>query len=171
MKLPFSFVDKFKVEVKPPSLSLQYEDNANISCSAYGKRKLRWYKVGPGEQLTAVDRNDLINDDHYDTDGGSRIYHSRLILSINDATKKHAGRYKCVARSKQQRLEEFVTVSVRGELKYILLNYKDIRVPLQKIQVILVVHMHRCQNLEKRLKTKSCLQSLAASARLCKASK
>ena len=26
------FTDKFKVEVDPPSLSLQYEDFANISC-------------------------------------------------------------------------------------------------------------------------------------------
>ncbi len=111
------FTDKFKVEVKPPSLSLQYEDNANISCSALGKRKLVWYKIGLGEQMTAVDNN-VINDDHYDTDGGSRIYHSRIILSIKDATKEHAGRYKCVATSNKQKLEEFVVVSVRGELKY-----------------------------------------------------
>ena len=115
-KTPF-FTDKFKVEVKPPSLSLQYEENANISCSAWGKRKLKWYKVGPGEQVTAVNKKDLIDDDHYDTDGGSRIYHSRLILSIKDATKTHAGTYKCVARSNRQRLEEFVAVSIRGKLE------------------------------------------------------
>ena len=122
MKLPFLLTDKFKAEVKPPSLSLQYEDNANISCSALGKRKLKWYKVGSGEQVTAVDNKDLINDDHYDTDGGSRIYHSRLILSIKDATKKHAGRYKCVAKSNKQKREEFVVISVRGKLKCIVIR-------------------------------------------------
>lgn len=103
------------MEVKPPSLSLQYEDNANISCSALGKRKLKWYKIGTDENVIAVDKKDLIDDDHYDTDGGSRIYHSRLILSIKDATKHDAGRYKCVAKSNRQKLEEFVVISVRSE--------------------------------------------------------
>ena len=108
------FPEEFKVEVQPPSLSLQYQDNANISCSALGKRKLKWYKFGPNEQLEAVESQHLINDDHYDTDGGSRIYHSRLILTIKDVTKAHAGRYKCVAKSNKQKIEEFVVVSVRG---------------------------------------------------------
>ena len=116
--LVFLFKDKFKVEVKPPSLSLQYEDNANISCGALGKRKLKWFKIGSGERLTAVDSTQIINDDHYDTDGGSRIYHSRLILSIKDASKADAGRYKCVAKSNKQKLEEFVVVSVRGKSNY-----------------------------------------------------
>lgn len=111
------FTDKFKVEVKPPSLSLQYEDNANISCSALGKRKLKWYKLSSDGQVTAVNDQQLINDDHYDTDGGSRIYHSRLILSIKDATKEHAGSYKCVARSNKKKLEELVVVSIRGNNK------------------------------------------------------
>ena len=114
----FLFKDKFKVEVKPPSLSLQYEDNANISCGALGKRKLKWFKIGSGERLTVVDSTQIINDDHYDTDGGSRIYHSRLILSIKDASKADAGRYKCVAKSNKQKLEEFVVVSVRGKSNY-----------------------------------------------------
>lgn len=129
--------DKFKAEVKPRSLSLQYEDNANISCSALGKRKLKWYKVGSGEQVTAVDNKDLINDDHYDTDGGSRIYHSRLILSIKDATKKHAGRYKCVAKSNKQKREEFVVISVRDPKKPSIRNFPPVVIASEGITVTL----------------------------------
>ena len=113
--LPFLFADKFKVEVKPQSISLQYEDNANISCSALGKRKLKWYKVGPDQQVKVVHPSKLIDDDHYDTDGGSRIYHSRLILSIKDATRADSGTYKCIAKSHKRKLEKFVVVSVRGK--------------------------------------------------------
>ncbi|XP_028407206.1 hemicentin-1-like [Dendronephthya gigantea] len=129
--------DKFKVEVKPPSLSLQYEDFANISCSALGKRKLRWYKLGPGNQVTPVGGDQLINDDHYDTDGGSRIYHSRLILSIKDATNKNAGKYKCVARSNNQRLEEFVVVSVRAPKKPSIRNFPQTVIASEGISITL----------------------------------
>lgn len=108
------FPEKIKVEVKPHSLSLQYEDNANISCSALGKTKLKWYKVGADvNNILEVNSNKLIVDDHYDTDGGSRYYHSRLILTIKDATKADRGKFKCVAMA-NSKIEDWATVSVRG---------------------------------------------------------
>lgn len=62
-----------------------------------------------------VDDEDIIDDDHYDTDGGTRLYHSRLILSLKDVTNQNAGRYKCIARSNGQELAKNVVVIVRSE--------------------------------------------------------
>ena len=62
-----------------------------------------------------VDDEDIIDDDHYDTDGGTRLYHSRLILSLKDVTNQNAGRHRCIARSNGQELAKNVVVIVRSE--------------------------------------------------------
>ncbi|XP_046862914.1 leucine-rich repeats and immunoglobulin-like domains protein 1 [Xenia sp. Carnegie-2017] len=127
--------NKFKLDVTPHSVSLHYEDYANISCSSFGKRELKWYKIGPREKLMDVDNEDIIDDDHYDTDGGTRLYHSRLILSLKDVTNQNAGRYKCIARSNGQELAKNVVVIVRNPKKPVIRHFPPVVIASEGISV------------------------------------
>lgn len=128
---------RIKMEVNPHSLMLQYEDNANISCGVLGKTKLKWFKVGEhAGDITEVDSRKVTIDDHYDTDGGSRYYHSRLILSITDATKADSGKFKCVAKS-DSKIEKWVTVGIREPKKPSVRNFPPVVVASEGISITL----------------------------------